>query len=396
LDLDELPGEEEVRPELENPGFEGSYLEAVEALVAEIRARSTDNLDLVRLLIQHIDQAKNDDRVRLLLGKRPSSAIRADVISRILAHLGTPTRIVNGISLRESTANSEILRWIEVWDGESWRPYHLETGEQGIPEYYFPWWYGTSKLSTSDSGLIISANISSEVRQEDAIETALAGLEKSAPTLLEFSLFSLPIQTQMVYRVLLLIPIGAFLVVILRNVIGLKTFGTFMPVLVSLAFRETDLVMGILLFSLLLALGLAVRFYLEHLKLLLVPRLACVLIVVVLLMASLSVVAYHLGITVGLSVALFPMVIITMTIERMSIAWDELGPEAAIKQAVSTLLAAAATYGTIRITHVEHIVFVFPELLLVVLALTLLLGRYKGYRLFELFRFKALANAEAN
>ena len=113
-------------------------------------------------------------------------------------------------------------------------------------------------------------------------------------------------------------------------------------------------------------------------------------------MASLSVVAYHLGITVGLSVALFPMVIITMTIERMSIAWDELGPEAAIKQAVSTLLAAAATYGTIRITHVEHIVFVFPELLLVVLALTLLLGRYKGYRLFELFRFKALANAEAN
>jgi hypothetical protein len=34
--------------------------------------------------------------------------------------------------------------------------------------------------------------------------------------------------------------------------------------------------------------------------------------------------------------------------------------------------------------------FVFPELLLVTLAATLLLGRYTGYRLTELARFRAL------
>ena len=38
----------------------------------------------------------------------------------------------------------------------------------------------------------------------------------------------------------------------------------------------------------------------------------------------------------------------------------------------------------------QHLVFVFPELLLVVLAATLLLGRYTGYRLTELVRFRAL------
>jgi hypothetical protein len=32
---------------------------------------------------------------------------------------------------------------------------------------------------------------------------------------------------------------------------------------------------------------------------------------------------------------------------------------------------------------------VFPELLLIVLAVTLLLGRYTGYRLTELWRFRA-------
>ena len=40
----------------------------------------------------------------------------------------------------------------------------------------------------------------------------------------------------------------------------------------------------------------------------------------------------------------------------------------------------------------EHLIFVFPELLLIVLAVTLVAGRYTGYRLLELKRFKALAN----
>jgi len=40
----------------------------------------------------------------------------------------------------------------------------------------------------------------------------------------------------------------------------------------------------------------------------------------------------------------------------------------------------------------EHLVFTFPEILLIILALVLLAGRYTGYRLLELGRFKALIN----
>jgi hypothetical protein len=38
--------------------------------------------------------------------------------------------------------------------------------------------------------------------------------------------------------------------------------------------------------------------------------------------------------------------------------------------------------------------FAFPELLFVLLALILWFGQYRGYRLFELFRFNALAGAK--
>jgi hypothetical protein len=83
------------------------------------------------------------------------------------------------------------------------------------------------------------------------------------------------------------------------------------------------------------------------------------------------------------------MVILTMVIERMSIVWEERGPTEAIVEGFGSLAVASAAYLVMSIPEVQHLVFVFPELLLVVLAAALLLGRYKGYRLSELMRFKA-------
>ena len=186
-----------------------------------------------------------------------------------------------------------------------------------------------------------------------------------------------------------MIPIGALVIMILRNFVGVKTFGTFMPVLVALAFRETRLLWGLLLFAIIVSLGLLIRFYLEKLRLLLVPRLTCVLTVVVLLMAAISVLSHRLGLQPGLSIALFPMVIISMTIERMSIVWEERGASEAIQEGVGSLLVAAVAYLVMGILWLEHLIFVFPELLLLVIAAALIVGRYTGYRLLELRRFRA-------
>jgi hypothetical protein len=178
---------------------------------------------------------------------------------------------------------------------------------------------------------------------------------------------------------------------LLRNLVGIKTFGTFMPVLIAISFKWTSLFAGIVLFVLVVSMGLLVRAYMERLKLLLVPRLTAVLIVVVLIMALVSVVSNRLGLEVGLSIALFPMIIMTMTIERVSVAWDERGPGYALKMAAGSLVIASLAYLVMSWPPLEHLIFVFPELLLVLLGLTLILGRYSGYRLTELTRFKALA-----
>jgi hypothetical protein len=177
---------------------------------------------------------------------------------------------------------------------------------------------------------------------------------------------------------------------VMRNIVGIKTFGTFMPVLIALAFRETQLLAGIFLFVLVVGIGLSIRFYLDHLKLLLVPRLASVLIVVIMLMVFVSILGHKLGLERGLSIALFPMVILTMTIERMSIVWEERGAREALQQGFGSLLVASLAYLIMNTLVLQHLVFIFPELLLLVLAGSLLLGRYSGYRLSELRRFRVL------
>jgi hypothetical protein len=58
---------------------------------------------------------------------------------------------------------------------------------------------------------------------------------------------------------------------------------------------------------------------------------------------------------------------------------------------VGTLIVAALAHLVMSAPPIEHFVFVFPEILLVLLAITLILGRYSGYRLSELFRFRNLA-----
>lgn len=125
---------------------------------------------------------------------------------------------------------------------------------------------------------------------------------------------------------------------------------------------------------------------------LLVPRLSAVLIVVVLLMLIISLMSHKLGLDTGLSVALFPMVIVAMTIERMSIVWEERGAVDAMRAAFGSLVLATLAYTGMGLNWLEHLIITFPELLLVVLALVVLAGRYTGYRLLELTRFKALAS----
>ena len=373
------------------PVINEPFATAVDVIVSDVQEHSADVESFTSVLLQRMNDPSPDANIELLLSDVDSDAEFVETATMMLAVARIPARMVRGFALDGRQRSAQPQPWLEVHDGNRWRYFNPATGEETIPDRFFIWWRGNQPLVTVEGGSNVDVEFAVQENHVDAVAIAETVAAQENLRVVDFSLYSLPIQTQAVYGVLLMIPIGALIMVIMRNFVGIDAFGTFMPVLIALAFRETKLFWGVVLFTLLIALGLSIRFLLERLRLLLVPRLTAVLIVVVLLMLLISLVSNTLGITTGLSVALFPMVIIAMTIERMSVVWEERGPGDAMRAAFGSLVVAVIAYVGMGIDWLEHLVFTFPELLLIVLALVLLAGRYTGYRLLELTRFKALA-----
>ncbi len=377
-------------PAVPPPEFSGSELAAVQSLLDEVRPQSADTETLVTQVLRRLG-SQSDASTLLLVGAIPEPQKIVSLASQVLSLANLPSRVAWGMPLFQERLHASPEPWLQVFDSGRWQTFNPRNGEMGLPEDLVLLGYGVGPLLTVEGARTSGVQWSVRRNEEAALSAALQRGRLLSREFIEFSLFSLPLETQQVYRVMLLIPLGAMLLVILRNVIGIKTFGTFMPVLIALAFRETQLLWGVILFVVLVGLGLSIRFYLEHLKLLLVPRLGALLIIVVIMMALVSVISHQLGLERGLSVALFPMVIISMTIERMSIVWEERGAAEAIQQGLGSLLVAVLGYLLMFNRWTEHLLFVFPELLLILLAATLMLGRYSGFRLLELRRFKILA-----
>lgn len=380
------------RPEIPPPPqLEEPWATALVDLVEEVKKESADVQSFAAEILDHLHESSDDASWKLFMEGVESPLEHARLAQNILAAEQIPSKLVHGVMLRNDVQRAVVHTMLAVWDGEDWLLFDPATGQQGRPEEFFIWWRGLETLASVSGALINDLQISVKKRMTSSLELASLRTELKNSFVGRISLLHLPVQTQSVYEVLLLVPFGILVIVLLRNFIGLSSFGTFAPVLIALAFRETELLKGILLFMLIVSLGLVFRFYLERLRLLLVPRLAAVVTIVVLLMTAISLLSERMGTETGLSVSLFPMVIISMVIERMSIVWEERGAATSIREGLGSLFMASLAYLVISIDVLEYWVTVFPEVNLIVLGLIVALGRYTGFRLTELFRFRQLA-----
>jgi hypothetical protein len=362
---------------------------AIDALVEEARARSADERTYVREIFRLIRKS-GDDRLAVI---SDNLQLRNDVarLAQILIEANNiPTRTVHGVHLTSDQRNTRLQTWLDVFVEGKWQSIDPENFRFGLQGKYLVWWYGDDALYTADGLRKLDVIVSVRQNTDKALTRAIWKSGEIADVLLKFSFYNLPLESQLLFQVLLMIPVGGLIIAVLRQIIGVKTFGTFMPVLVALAFRETGLISGIALFVTIVALGLLVRAYFARLQLLLVPRLASVLTVVVLILSMVAMVANNMNLVMGLSISLFPIVILTMTIERISLMWDEYGAKTAMKTSLGSLASAIISYSLMSNETLNHLFFAFPELLLIVLSCTLLMGRYNGYKLTEYFRFKAL------
>jgi hypothetical protein len=202
-----------------------------------------------------------------------------------------------------------------------------------------------------------------------------------------------PLEQHLVHF-LLLLPPAALIVTAVRTLIGAPTLGNFSPVLLALALldlRALPLSLAIILLTVLC--GWKTRWLLDFFRLLQVARFSVLLTLVVMILIALVAVASQFGIPAAESIAVFPLVILTHTGERFWTMEAEEGPASSFKALLSTLAVAVAIALVLSIPGLAVGLFDYPETVGLILAAQLLLGRYTGYRLCELYRFRDLVAA---
>lgn len=364
---------------------------SAETIVADIlRLPPAERLTVLATRISHAAQDRDpivQNLIRTLGGET--------AFLTLLHAAALPSAAVEGLSLSEGSYGNTI-RWIEVWTGSMWLRLAPETGAFYQPSaLLLPLTHGNVPAIQSHGFEVtdIRWTLSRQVVSQWGLQYDRIG--KSNRLLDQWSLFRLPQEFQGTFRILILVPLGALMICILRNIIGFPTFGIFMPVLMALAFRNTGLLYGIGIFATVLLVGFAARNSLEKLRLLLVPRLSVMVTLVIICFTVFALIGNRLDLRAFMAIGLLPFVILTMAIERFFVITEEEGIKEALRTAAGSAAVASLTYAIVQFEPLQLTFFVYPELLLMVMALQLLIGRYTGYRLSEFLRFRSLRRTRA-
>lgn len=363
------------------------YATAVGEIARSARERSSDPFSFT---VQVINELDRQSEMKTLLEQ---NFTRSELILNILHYAKVPARIVHVLDLEDGRRNRSLIQRIAVFQGTHYEIFDPISGTSGIKGNQLIWNSNGGSLLDVQGGQ--NARLSFSIIKS-SVPVAQAGVLKvmtekaQGNDVVSLSIESLPLEEQSLFKGILLLPIGVLIVVFLRIIIGIKTSGTFMPVLIAMAFLQTSLVVGLIGFVSIVCIGLIVRSWLSHLNLLLVARISAVIIVVIAIIGAISLITYKIGLTEGIKVTFFPMIILSWTIERMSILWEEEGYKEVLKQGGGSLFVAVCAFLAMDSLVIQHLTFNFLGLQLVILAIVLILGNYTGFRLSELKRFKPL------
>ncbi|MDF1562885.1 MAG: UUP1 family membrane protein [Deltaproteobacteria bacterium] len=302
---------------------------------------------------------------------------------------GIPARLVGGLILDAGTKKTS-HQWVEAWVGGHWVPFGPTNGHFAeLPERYLTLYRGDAALfrHTRDINFDYRFHVSRALVPSPAARTWL-------PAFNVWALFERLGLSFALLRTVLMLPLGALLVVLFRNVVGMPTYGTFLPALLAAGAGLTGPGWGVAGLLIVVGCVAAVRWVFHRLQLLHSPMLAILLAAVTSSILATALLADHLQLGRLAYVTAFPIAVLAITAERFYLSLVERGSREALLHLGGTMVVMLACYVVMTSLAFQVLIIGFPEVLLLVVAADVYLGRWVGMRLFEYLRFRRLLAPE--
>ncbi len=330
--------------------------------------------------LRHDARGRIDDVVEVLRSRQGTALGRARAMTALCRAARIPARIVTGFLLEETYA-AVPHHWVEVLEDGVWRPYDPRYGYAGdLPGKYVPVKRGGESVFSIDESASPQARY---VITRASIPAAISsGIEKNVFDVLDLT--RLPPDTRSALAVLLLLPVGALITTFARNVVGVRTYGTFSPTLLAMAAIYVDWLTAAVVVGVVTVIGIGGRALLPGLRLAHVPRLSIVFTLVAIgMVLGVSLMAYGDYVAAGL-VVLLPIVILTNLVDRVYSVADEDGLRVALVRLAWTAVVGLVCFLVFLNGRLGDALVRYPELHLFTIALIVSIANYRGRRLSNL------------
>lgn len=187
---------------------------------------------------------------------------------------------------------------------------------------------------------------------------------------------------------LLMLPLIATVIALFRQVIGIKSFGIYTPLIIIFAFVAIGLKYGVAIFISVLLTGMVMRFVLKKFRLLYLPRVAITLTIVVFVILGILVAGGSLKRTGLAAASIFPLLIMITIVEKFIAAQIEKGGKTAFLLALETLIISLVGFYIATWQTLIKAIMAYPWLILLMVPFNLFLGKWSGLRLSEYWRFR--------
>ena len=202
---------------------------------------------------------------------------------------------------------------------------------------------------------------------------------------------------------ILMLPIIATIIVFMRQVVGMNTFGMYTPLIICLTFLILGLKFGMITFMTALVVGMGTRYALKRFHLLFTPKLAIVMIKITLSLFALLIIGTSLKLfdSQFFSLAIFPMLILASITEKFTGIQSEAGFWKTLWLTGQTIIISVIAYIAVggefdlgflsfRWDFLRNFMRHYPESIFLFLLINIVLGRWTGLRLVEYFRFREI------
>lgn len=190
---------------------------------------------------------------------------------------------------------------------------------------------------------------------------------------------------------ILMLPIVATIIALARQVVGIKGFGIYTPLIIAFAFWAIGLRYGLIVFTVIILIGSLMRFIVKRFRLLYLPRMAIVIIgvtVAIIVLFSIGAYSGKLQLT-NTVVSVFAVLIMISLVEKFIAAQIERGTREAIFLTSETLILSIVCFFIVSWSWLQNIVLTYALWVIVgSLAVNILLGKWTGLRLSEYYRFR--------